>query len=198
MAKRKEVTTPTTEITTIDWLNHFSQTASNLSSRQAVTASNKSLSIERVSMIQRYNTDHALLIDHLSLSMAVFGGSKAAKQSLKRSLGLAMVKASKEKYSLQFTGDNCTVVGATIKVTRDKVQDAWDTLGESVPAHVVEAMQALHSKAATALRNATKELRVKADAAAQEDKIQRAKSLLTVKGQEVTEQAVNTIVACMD
>ena len=198
MAKHKEVTTPTTEITTIDWLNHFSRTAGNLSSRQAVTASNKSLSVERVSMIQEYSTDHALLIDHLSLSMAVFTGSKAAKQSLKRSLGLAMVKASEEKYSLQFTGDNCAVVGATIKVTRDKVQDAWDTLGESVPAHVIEVMQELHKEATIALRNATKELRVKADAIAHEDKIQRAKSLLIVRGLEVTEQAVNTIVACMN
>jgi hypothetical protein len=185
------------EITTLDWLNHFSRTAANLVNREAVTASNKALSVERVAMVTEYGKNHAQLTTDLSLSMAVFTGTKAAKQSLKRSLGLAMVKASNETYSLHFAGDNCTVIGYTARIGKDKLQEAWDTLGESVPAHVIEQMQTIHQKAAVALREATKELREKADSIAQEEKVERATTMLKVAGQKVTEEAVKVLVACM-
>jgi len=186
-----------TDLTTIDWLNHFSRTAANLVNREAVTASNKALSVERVAMIGEYGKDHALLVDHLSLSMAVFTGTKAAKQSLKRSLGLAMVKASDETYSLHFAGDNCTVIAHVARIEKDKLSDAWDVLGESVPAHVIDTMKAMHSKAAVALRDATKELREKAEAIAHDEKEQRARAILSQKGQEVSATNIAVMVACM-
>lgn len=196
MAK-KATSTKTIELTTIDWLNHFSRTASNLVSREAVTASNKALSVERVAMIGEYGKDHAHLINDLSLSMAVFTGTKAAKQSLKRSLGLAMEKASEGTYSLHFAGDNCTVVAAKVRVPKDKLTEAWDTLGESVPAHVIDQMKAIHMQAAVALRDATKELRTKADGIALQEKQARARAILTKKGQDVTDANVAVLVACM-
>jgi len=186
-----------TDLTTIDWLNHFSRTAANLVNREAVTASNKALSVERVAMVQEYGKDHARLVDHLSLSMAVFTGTKAAKQSLKRSLGLAMVKATNETYSLHFAGDNCTVIAYTARVERDKLSDAWDVLGESVPAHTIDEMKAIHAKAAVALREATKELRAKADNIAHTEKKDRAKAILSQKGLDVNEANINLLVATM-
>jgi len=152
---------------------------------------------ERVAMVQEYGKDHARLVDHLSLSMAVFTGTKAAKQSLKRSLGLAMVKATNETYSLHFAGDNCTVIAYTARVERDKLSDAWDVLGESVPAHTIDEMKAIHAKAAVALREATKELRAKADNIAHTEKKDRAKAILSQKGLDVNEANINLLVATM-
>ena len=194
---RKKATATTTELTTIDWLNHFSRTAANLVNREAVTASNKALSVERVAMVAEYGKVHALLVEHLSLSMAVFTGTKAAKQSLKRSLGLAMVKASNETYSLHFAGDNCTVIGYTARVEKDKLSEAWDVLGESVPAHTIDEMKAIHAKAAVALREATKELKARHEADNLREKEQRARAMLIQKGLDVNEANISLLVATM-